>query len=109
MIRDPDGPYEIDKRSKYLQKYKNFDDAEFEIVDFSYEMNKNEKMVIWICQHEDKTFNCVPNGTNEFRTEMFKNAKKYIGKMLTVKYFGITEEGKGVPRMPKGIVIRDYE
>lgn len=109
MIRDPTGPYEIDKRSKYLQKYKNFDDAEFKIVDYSYEMNKDDKMVIWICEHEGKTFNCVPNGTNEFRTEVFKDAESYIGKMLTVQYFGITEEGKGVPRMPKGLVIRDYE
>ena len=29
--------------------------------------------------------------------------------MLTVQYFGMTEEGKGVPRMPKGVTIRDYE
>lgn len=109
MIRDPASCYEIDKRSKYLQKYKNFNDGEFKIIDFTYEMNKNKKMVIWVCEHKDKTFNCVPNGTNEYRIEMFKNAEDQIGKLLTVKYFGMTEEGKGVPRMPKGIAIRDYE
>jgi DNA ligase-1 len=34
MVRNPNSPYEISKRSSYLQKYKEFDDDEFEIIGF---------------------------------------------------------------------------
>ena len=35
--------------------------------------------------------------------ENLENGKKYIGKMLTVQYFGLTDEG--IPRFPK--TLRD--
>ena len=38
---------------------------------------------------------------------MFEKGKSYIGKMLTVKYQELTDDGK--PRFPVGINIRDYE
>ena len=41
------------------------------------------------------------------REEDYKNHKKYIGKMLTVRFQNLT--ALGVPRFPVGVVIRDYE
>ena len=39
--------------------------------------------------------------------KMLENADELIGKMLTVKFFELTDEG--IPRFPVGLVIRDYE
>ena len=106
IVRDQEGPYEINKRSKYLQKYKNFNEDEFEIIGFHHEDLDGNKLLIWDCKTKDgKEFAVVPNGTNEFRIELFKNAKKYIGKLLTVVFFGYTE--KGSPRFPKGKDVRE--
>ncbi len=33
MLRNRNSPYEIDKRSYHLQKYKKFIDSEYKIVD----------------------------------------------------------------------------
>jgi DNA ligase-1 len=41
------------------------------------------------------------------RTDFYKNAAKYIGKKLTVKYQELTKDG--IPRFPVGIAIRDYD
>ena len=106
IVRDQEGPYEINKRSKYLQKYKNFNEDEFEIIGFHHEDLDGNKLLIWDCKTKDgKEFAVVPNGTNEFSIELFKNAKKYIGKLLTVVFFGYTE--KGSPRFPKGKDVRE--
>ena len=47
----------------------------------------------------------VPNGTIEERKKLYKMASTYIGKMLTVMFFGYTDEGS--LRFPKGKAIRD--
>jgi len=48
-----------------------------------------------------------PEGTIAQREEHYKNYKKYIGKMLTVRFQNLT--ALGVPRFPVGVCIRDYE
>jgi len=108
MIRNKDGEYGINKRSKHLQKFKEFFDQEFEIVGYE-EGNGNAKgTVIWICMTENgDLFSAQPKGTVAERTEYFKNGDDYIGATLTVRYFEMTDEG--IPRFPKGIAIRNYE
>ncbi len=105
MIRNSDGLYKQKYRSYDLQKYKKFDDAEFIIVDYTLEndvLGKNDSPVVWICETSDrKPFNVPSKGTREERTELFKNGRKYIGKMLSVQYFGLTSDG--VPRFPKSL------
>jgi ATP-dependent DNA ligase len=105
MIRNSDGLYKQKYRSYDLQKYKKFDDAEFMIVDYTLEndvLGKNDSPVVWICETSDgKPFNVPSKGTREERTELFKNGKKYVGKMLSVQYFGLTSDG--VPRFPKSL------
>ncbi len=103
MIRDMCGPYEVDKRSKYLQKYKEFNENEFKIVGFHEE---NGGLVIWdVILPNGKTCACAPNASDAQRKEMFKNGDKYIGKMLTVYYFG--EDADGRLRFPRGKAIRE--
>ncbi len=103
MIRDMSGAYEVDKRSKYLQKYKEFNENEFKIVGFHEE---NGGLVIWdVILPNGKTCACAPNASDAQRKEMFKNGSQYIGKMLTVYYFG--EDADGRLRFPRGKAIRE--
>ena len=101
--------YKTKYRSYDLLKYKKFDDDEFEIVDYTREadvLNKGDNVIVWICQTKDgKPFNVPSKGTREERNNLFNNGKKYIGKTLSVQYFGLTSEG--IPRFPKS--LRDGE
>ena len=54
---------------------------------------------------EGKEFTVRPRGTMESRRKLFETGKKYVGKMLTVIYQELTEEGK--PRFPVGKDIRE--
>ena len=108
MVRNLTGAYRIGKRSADLQKVKTFEDDEFEIVGFTQGTGGEAGCVIWICKTKDgKEFNVRPRGTREERQEYFRNGNDYIGKMLTVRYQELTDDG--IPRFPVGISIRDYE
>ena len=64
--------------------------------------------MVWIVETENgQEFRVRPEGTRELRREWFENGDDYIGEMLTVKFFELTDDG--VPRFPVGIAIRDYE
>ena len=108
MIRNKDGEYGINKRSKHLQKFKEFFDQEFEIVGFEEGTGNDAGTVIWICitQNGD-LFKARPKGTREERAEYFDNGDDYIGATLTVRYFELTDDG--IPRFPVGVAIRNYE
>ena len=106
MVRDKDGIYEINKRSKYLQKYKEFMEEEFKIVGF-HDGNGDEKgLVIWDCITKDgKNFAVRPKGTFEYRKKLFEEGEKYMGKKLTVIFQEYSADG--VPRFGVGKAIRD--
>ena len=106
MIRDKNGPYEPNKRSKYLQKYKKFVEEEFKIVGYKEGKGDEKGCVIWRCVTKDnQEFGVRPKGTNEQRKEYFKKADKYIGKKLTVIFQEY--EDSGIPRFPVGKDIRE--
>lgn len=106
MVRNMLSPYELSKRSSYLQKYKEFNDDEFEIIGFQEGCGVDEKTVIWKCKTtNNEEFNVRPIGDLEHRRLLFSKAPKYIGKMLTVKYQELSEIG--VPRFPVGKDIRE--
>jgi ATP-dependent DNA ligase len=109
MIRNREGLYKETYRSKDLQKHKNFIDDEFEIIGYHDGEGKDEGAVTWICVTKDgEEFDCTPNGTYPQRYKWWEDRKKYIGKMLTVRYQNLSDD-RNVPVFPKGIVIRDYE
>lgn len=114
MVRTPSSPYEISKRSSHLQKYKEFEDDEFEITGFMEAKGSDSGSVIWICKTKDsptspgKEFNVRPVGSLEHRRELFKNAESNIGKLLTVKYQELSEKSN-IPRFPVGKTIREID
>ena len=56
---------------------------------------------------EGKKFIVRPSENYQESKNLYRNAKKYIGKMLTVKYQEMTNDN--IPRFPVGVGIRDYE
>ena len=109
IIRNKSGLYEENTRSVHLQKLKKFIDEEFEIIDYTMpDQGKEVGCVIWICKtKEGKQFSVRPSGNYQERKKLYREAKKYIGKMLTVRYQELTNGH--VPRFPVGVTIRDYE
>ena len=108
MVRNREGEYGLNKRSKHLQKYKKFLDDEFEIVGYFEGTGNDAGTVIWLCKNaKGQTFKARPTGTREQRKEWFQKGDSLIGSTLTVRYFELTDDG--IPRFPVGIAIRDYE
>lgn len=111
MLRNKHGLYKDSHRSADLQKYKEFQSEEFEIIDvIGGENGKAEQnCAIFICKtKEGIQFHARPKGSRETRIEWLNDRQNLIGKLLTVKYFDYTP-GSGVPFHPVGEAIRDYE
>ena len=107
MLRNTGGLYK-NARSVDLQKYKDFEDGEFEIVGYKEGEGLEAGCVIWICATADgKQFACRPRGTREERCDMYLEGDKYVGKMLNVRYQEMTTDK--LPRFPVGIYIREME
>jgi len=106
MLRNADGLYEQDRRSPNLQKVKSFIDEEYEIVGGKSAIGKDAGTVIFKCVIPNgSTFDVRPMGDHARRTEYLTNLNKYIGKMLTVRYFELTKDG--IPRFPTGVAVRE--
>ena len=104
-----DSPYES-KRSKSLLKRKEFQDAEYKVIDIE-EGNGNRsgtaKHLVCYCDKTDQTFNSNVKGNFDYLAEILDNREYYIGKLATIKFFELTPDG--VPRFPYAIAFRDYE
>lgn len=109
IVRNLSGMYKLKHRSKDLQKYKEFEDSEFKIVDFTEGEGAETGCVIWICEtKKGLRFSVRPKGTREERKILYKNGKDYINKKLNVVYQGLTNDG--IPRFgvaTPGVYIRD--
>lgn len=109
MIRNKDSFYKIKHRSNDLLKYKDFEDAEFKIVDYVLEKDtsgKDENLVVWVINiplennsNGNSFIKCKvrPKGTKEERKELYKkcveNFDQFKNKNLWVKYFQKTKDG----------------
>ena len=109
MLRNKKSPYQIEKRTADLQKYKKFYDDEFKIIDYKEGTGNDKGTIIWVCKSNksNTNFKVRPIGTRAERQTLFNNAEKYIGTDLTVKYQELSSNG--IPRFPVGIAIRNYE
>ncbi len=134
ILRNGAGYYKFGKRSSDLLKFKPFQDDEFEIVGIEELLHKEKvildkfepgakeyadgtfyrdgketrsgKMGKLICRTEDgKEFGVGTGFSDEQRKEYWKNPP--IGEVLTVKFQKYTDDG--IPFLPVGITIRDYE
>ncbi|HIJ11303.1 TPA: hypothetical protein HA278_04560, partial [Candidatus Woesearchaeota archaeon] len=106
MARNKDSKYLFGYRSKDLLKVKRFLDDEYEIIGFTDGISIEVGCLIFTCKTKDgQEFSVRPIGTHEERKEMYKKGDTYIGKLLTVKYQELSNDG--VPRFPVGLHTRE--
>jgi DNA ligase 1 len=103
MVRNLDGRYTHGHRSCDLLKVKRFEDGEFRVV-AATEETPGSGLVMWVCAHGGAEFEVQMCGTDEDRRKLYQRRSQYIGRLLTVKFFGWTEGGK--PRHAKGKCFR---
>ena len=108
MARNKNSLYKFKNRSYDLQKVKRFQDDEFKIIGGKDGSGREAGMIVFKCiTNSGLEFDVRPRGSHEERTKMFNNLDSYIGKMLTVRFQELTDDGR--PRFPVGIAVRDYE
>lgn len=108
-----------DYHSANLLKVKPVYDAEFEIVDYTASARgKFKDVLMFICRTKSgKIFTINMGMPLEERTQMYKELKntpgefekKYKGKLITVIYDNLSDDGIPVRARTHGLIIRDYE
>lgn len=108
IIRNCNGFYIYGYRSENLIKLKNFIDEEFEIKGIEQATGRDKGTAIFVMITKDgKPFKARPQGSKELRSRYWQERKKIVGKICTVKYQELSDEG--IPRFPSAVSIRDYE
>lgn len=95
MLRVPGSPYE-GKRSKFLIKHKEFEDAEFEVVDIVEGKGNwaGYAKAVEIRLEDGTTQFSGVRGSFDFLKDVLYNANQYIGGQVTVRYQNKTDDGK---------------
>ena len=99
VIRDPNEVYKCGGRDRRMQKIKIFTDAEFKILGLS-EGLRDEDMCFIMETVDGNQFKAKPIGSREDKQWYRDHIKELIGKMGTVKYFGMTNTEHPVPNLP---------
>jgi DNA ligase-1 len=109
MIRNSAGSYDghPSHRSSDLQKVKEFEDAEFEVVGVNEGRGKLAGHGIFVCTTEKGVkFEAKMIGRLEDLKQYLTNTELAIGRMLTVQFQGMTKKS-GVPRFPVALRFRE--
>ncbi len=112
MLKNAAGIYMFQYDSNDLEKVKEFEDDEFEIVGGKEGTGGDTGCIIYRCITESgKEFDARPRGTVEDRKRMLINLPNDIGKMMTVRFAEYSDDG--IPLQPVGVpeaeAVRDYE
>ena len=106
VARDISKPYKYGGRGMEMVKFKMYQDAEFEITGLS-EGLRPEDMCFTLKTEDGIEFKAKPMGSRELKEQYREDLHKLIGKMATVKFFYLSDEG--TPLQPVLKAIRDYE
>lgn len=91
MLRLDRRGYEEGKRSSSLLKVKKFEDAEYKVLDV---VPSAEGWGICVCEvSPGKTFKTSAPGNKKEKEDVLLNKHLYIGRMLTVEYAELTDDG----------------
>lgn len=106
IVRSGDDGYNIGHRSNSLLKLKDFQDSEFIITGVIEGKGSFKGKAIFVCETEDGyEFTVVPEGSHEYKAELWDTREDHIGKWLTVRYQDLSKDG--APQFPVGVVIRE--
>lgn len=105
IARGLKGGYRPGKRSDNLIKIKSWRDEEFTVYDVK---PSRDGWGILCCQNPDGRyqFKVSAPGNMIEKTEILKNKSEYIGRLVTVEYANLTEDG--IPFQPIAIAFRDH-
>ena len=106
VVRDPNKPYKFGGRGSEMIKFKQYQDAEFEITGIS-EGLRDEDMCFTLKTKDGIEFKAKPMGSRELKEQYRKDLNSLIGSMATVKFFYLSDDG--TPLQPTLKAIRDYE
>ena len=105
IARNSAGPY-VHKRSYDLLKIKQFNDAEFRISGVEEGRGKLAGHGMFVCVTADGTeFRAKMKGELSELKKLLQHPDRYVGRMLTVQYHGLTAKSK-VPRFPVALRVR---
>jgi ATP-dependent DNA ligase len=106
MVRWSDSPYEH-KRTNKLLKRKEFEDAEYEIVEVLEGVGNRSGMAgsIMLKSVDGKIFNSNIKGGWAFYRALWTARESVIGKMATIQFQNLTPDG--IPRFPVMTKIRE--
>ena len=109
MLRNEFSKY-VNKRSYDLQKVKEFQEEEFDIIGIEEGTGKLSGHVgSFVCKDaKGAEFSAKMEGSTERLRDYFEKHDLWKGKRLTVQFQGLTGKNK-VPRFPVAKAIRDYE
>ncbi len=103
IYKSADRPYEFDfnkeRRSSWYLKRKKQDDGEYPIIGYTQGKGKDLGCIVFELQGpNDKTFNCVPNGTYDYRKQLFAQAEAsftstFKDKLAKVVYDDLSKDG----------------
>lgn len=105
IIRTNTSGYEHTRTSALL-KLKDFQDAEFQVVDVEEGKGSATGHAILVCTTKAGVeFRAMPEGTHEYRASLWARRATLIGKWLTVRYQTLSENG--IPTFPIGVDFRE--
>lgn len=111
MLRHGKTPYRDGKRCQSLIKIKEFQDAEFRVVDVRegkpyIKPDRIYHVPVWTCETEDgKPFEVTAHGTMESKDHQWRTRNHLLGKLLTVKFHYLSRDG--IPQLPVALRWRE--
>lgn len=105
VVRDPEKEYKPGARDNRMMKIKLFTDSEFKIVGL-VEGLRDEDMCFLMETEDGTQFKAKPIGDRAQKQWYRDHLDEIIGKMGTVKYFGMTNSEHPVPNLPSFRTVR---
>lgn len=106
VVRDSAEKYKCGARDRRMQKIKLFTDDEYKILGI-VEGLRDEDMCFLMETVEGYEFKAKPVGTRAEKQYYREHINEMIGKMATVKHFGMTTTEHPVPNLPVWKCLRD--
>lgn len=107
ICRDASRLYGYGTRDDRMVKIKEFTTEEFKIVAINNDKVRPEDFTFTCELPDGRTFDVKPMGTFEDKLRWIEDSDNIISKLLTTKFFMYSPDG--IPLLPVGVAIRDYE
>jgi len=106
IIRHGEEGYKVNGRSSNLLKYKDFKDMDLPIYDIEpNDANPLHGTPLFTLGLHSKFFKAGCKLSHADREDLLTNKDEYIGKIATIRYFELTDDG--IPRFPVMVGIRN--